>query len=97
MCQSPSQCLELKNRLLLHPINSTGGYMDEGLIPEERKKQKQQARQQRELIQRQRQTQLSELAETQNELARKQALALSPRKGRRSLINPQSLLKTTLG
>lgn len=71
--------------------------MDEGLIPEERRRQRDSAKQQRELIAKQRQTQLSELAETQDELARKQLLSMSPRKGRRSLINPQSLLKRTLG
>lgn len=71
--------------------------MDEGLIPEERRRQRDAAKQQRELIAKQRQTQLSDLAETQDELARKQLLSMSPRKGRRSLINPQSLLKRTLG
>lgn len=71
--------------------------MDEGLIPQEREKQKDAASRQRELIARQRQTQQSELAETDDELARKKLLAMSPKKGRRSLINPQSLLKRTLG
>lgn len=71
--------------------------MGEGLILEERRRQRDAAKQQRELIAKQRQTQLSDLAETQDELARKQLLSMSPRKGRRSLINPQSLLKRTLG
>ncbi len=71
--------------------------MDEGLVPEEKKKRKDAVNRQAEALRKQKQVQQSELAEVDDEKARKIFLAKSPKSGRRSLINPQGNLKTTLG
>jgi|DEB0MinimDraft_6_1074348.scaffolds.fasta_scaffold03492_8 hypothetical protein len=55
------------------------------------------ARDQAELLKKQKQKQRLELAEADSEVAAKKALALNPTKGRRSLINPSSGMRETLG
>lgn len=73
-----------------------GEILDDGLYEKNKEKKEAAHRKQQNIINRQKQKTALEYAEEQDDLARKKALALSPRKGRRSLINPSGL-KTTLG